>query len=520
MGKSDNHNEISGGGLALIGLLVGLATGFAVYGIVEFWLDDRDSAPGPVTLLFATMTAAASFLILAAPGRMMKSIAASMAVAAIFAGPDFYLASVIGDGDQNLTAFPQIFWFAFARGLAAYLTITLVKASLENSAPPPYPAVFHHGVTIPLIFGGAKVFAGLSLVLLFAWGSLLKSMDVDFFEKLFQEPWFMLPFLGAIGGLSIALMRAQQAVLGALRFIISIFSQIVMVILALLTINFLIILIVKGTGVIYEQAYPSAWMIAIALAGMLVFNGVYQNGEAGPPPIWLRLATIVTLLGFPIYALFAFHALSLRIDEYGLTPARISGFAATGLVAIYSVVCLAGLATELNWRGKRWMPLIGKMNIAMALLWIITLTALATPLANPWAMSAKSQYQRLAEGRVAASEFDFAYMRFDLGPFGEKALDKLVALNTHPEAAIIRAEVAALRAAKNRWEYENPNLAPLPGSDDRSLLPTPAEPPGASAEIGPMDLELNPEADTGADDPDNAGQSSDSDDIEADEASN
>jgi len=477
--ESDRTN--TGKGLALPGLMVGLLTGAAVYGIVEYWIDDGDEQPLALTVLFFIVTAAAAYLLLAESRRLIKAAGGALLIAALLALPDYYLASIASNETNNLTAFPAIFWFAISRGLVAYLGVALAKSVLEDGAPPPYARVFFHGLTIPLISGGATLFAGLALVLLFTWARLLKEMDVNFFNKLFQEPWFMLPFLGAIGGLSIAMMRGQQAVLGALRFILLLFSRIVMPITALFTVTLLIILMAKGTGVIFDRPFPSVWMLVLALVGMLIFNGVYQNGEGAPPPAWLRLATLVTLIGFPVYSGLAFYAFMLRIGDYGLTPPRIAGVAITGLVAAYSVVCLAGLATEANWRAKRWMPLVAPLNTGMAFLWIIVLAAIATPLFNPWAMSAKSQFALIADKRIAAEDFDFGYLHFELGEYGDKALEKMLGLSGHPEAALIREGVERARAATSRWEYDNPDIA------------APFAEPAAVDPDGPMGLELNPE---------------------------
>ncbi len=493
--NQDGARKNAGKGLALPGLIVGLLTGAAMYGIVEFWIDDADDQSLALVVLFFIVTAAAAYLLLAETNRLIKAAGVAALIAAIFALPDFYLFDIAADETKNLTNFPVVFWL-FSRGLVVYLCVALAKSVIEAGAPPPYREVFFHGLTIPLIAGGAMVLAGLALVLLFAWARLLKEMDVLFFNKLFQEPWFILPFLGAIGGLSIAMMRGQQAVLGALRFILLLFSRIAMPITALFTITLLIILITKGTGVIFDRPYPSVWMIVLALAGMLIFNGVYQNGEGGPPPAWLRVPTIVTLAGFPVYSGLAFYAIMLRIGAYGLTPPRIAGVAITGLVAAYSLVCLAGLLTELNWRAKRWMPLVAPLNTAMAALWVVVLTALATPLVNPWAMSAHSQYKLIASERVAAEDFDFGYLHFELGRYGDAALEKMRGLTDHPEATAIRAGVERARAANTRWEYERPDLAPLAVDKDGPVTADPN---------GPMGLELNPEgAESGVDDPDTA----------------
>ncbi len=493
--NTEEDRKNFGKGLALPGLIVGLLTGAAMYAIVEFWIDDADDKSLASVVLLFIVTAAAAYLLLAETNRLIKAAGVALLIAAIFALPDFYLVNIAIDETKNMTNFPMLFWL-LSRGLVVYLTVTLAKSVLETGAPPPYREVFFHGLTIPLIAGGAKVFAGLALVLLFAWARLLKEMDVDFFIELFKKPWFILPFLGAIGGLSIAMMRGQQAVLGALRFILLLFSRIVMPITALFTITLLIILISKGTGVIFDRPYPSVWMIVLALAGMLIFNGVYQNGEGDPPPAWLRLSTLVTLVGFPIYSGLAFYAIMLRIGDYGLTPPRIAGVAITGLVAAYSLVCLAGLLTELNWRAKRWMPLVAPLNTAMAVLWVVVLTVLATPLANPWAISAHSQYRLIASARVAAEDFDFGYLHFELGRYGDAALEKMLGLTDHPEAAAIRAGVERARAANNRWEYERPDLAPLAVDKDSPVTADPN---------GPMGLELNPQdARPGTDDLDTA----------------
>ena len=396
---STSENESKGPGFALFGLLVGLATGFVVYAIAEYWVDEVSNERLSLTVLSTVAVFAAALLLLAERGAQLRAVPAAAIIAAILAFPT-YTMLVVADDNANLASFPAMFWFLIGAPLSGYLMTTLVKSSLLEKTPPPYSAVFFHGLTLPLIAVGAHLFALLALVLIFAWAALLRAMDVDFFHKLFQEPWFMLPFLGAVGGLSIAMMRGMQSVLGALRYLLLLFSRIAMPITAVFSLTFVAVLLVNGTDAIFERPYPGGMMLALAFAGMLIFNGVYQNGEGGPPPAWLRLATIIALITFPIYAGLAAYAFWLRIGEYGLTPARIVGAATNGLAALYSVVCLAGILTELNWGGRRWMPLVAPLNTWMATVWIVVLVGLSTVI-NPWAISAKSQEARLASGKIA-----------------------------------------------------------------------------------------------------------------------
>ncbi|MEO1135214.1 MAG: hypothetical protein AAFW68_01225 [Pseudomonadota bacterium] len=473
---------MSGKGLSLLGLAIGLMTGLAAYGIVEYWIDGRDDNAAAFTVLFFIVTMAASYLLLSEAGALFKAVAGALLIALIFALPDFFIVSALSGDATNLSPFPGLFWI-MTRGLAAYLLTVLVKAAIEGGIPFGYTRVFFHGVTMPLIIAGAILFAGLALVLLFTWARLLKDLDVSFFNALFQKPWFLLPFIGAVSGLSIAVMRSQQAALGALRFVVLLLARILMLITAVFTVTLLTVFAINGVDVVFERPYPGATMIALAIAGMLIFNGVYQNGDGPPPPLWLRIPTLITLIGFPVYALLAFHAFSLRIDAYGLTPPRIAGTAVTGLVAAYSIVCIAGLLTELNWRAKRWMPMVGPLNIVMAALWIAVLIAIATPFANPWAISARSQYALLAGERIAVSDFDFAYLRFSLGDHGERTLDRLEALETHPEIVEIRKSIAHVRSVKSAWAYRNPAL--LNGE-------TPLAPDDQEID-GPQSLPLNPD---------------------------
>jgi hypothetical protein len=181
-------------------------------------------------------------------------------------------------------------------------------------------------------------------------------------------------------------------------------------------------------------------------------------------------------------ALWAFW---LRIGDYGLTPPRVIGLVISGLAAAYSLVCLAGLVTELRWRSERWMPLAGRLNVIMAGAWALILILLATPVFDPWAMSARSQERLLREGKVSPEEFDFGYLRFELGAHGSRALERLAAIEDHPEAALIRRGAEKALRAENRWAYENDGRAPTPAPRDPADRPV--APPGVE------DLPLNPE---------------------------
>ncbi|NWG72351.1 MAG: DUF4153 domain-containing protein [Parvularculaceae bacterium] len=483
---SDAESRL-GRAFALTGLLIGLATGFAGYAIIEYWAGSKPDAAA-LAALVALGSFSAALLLLAERGAVLRPILPSAAIAAILGGATYSV--LVGRvNEPNYTEWPYAFWLLMGLPLSGYLMATLAKAMLRGKTPPDYSDVFFHGLTQPIISAGAGFIALLAVVLLFAWSGLLKALEVDFFHKLFQEPWFLLPFIGGVGGLAIALMRGLQATLGGFRFLLLLLARILMPITAAFSLTFLAVLALKGSEPIFAAPYPSAVMLGLAFGSMLIFNGVYQNGAGEPPAAWLRLSTILALLAFPVYAGLAAQAFWLRIEDYGLTPPRIIGLAMTGLAALYSVVALAGLVSEINWGGKRWMPPVAPLNTLMAVIWVVVLCGLASPLINQWDLSARSQERRLAEGKVSAAAFDYGYLRFRLGAHGEAALDRLFALDGHAEAATIQAGVARARAASDYWEYKNP----LPAEPARAEVSQPpddqAPPPGLD------DLPINPQTD-------------------------
>jgi hypothetical protein len=480
-----SEGKTTGAGFALFGLFVGLAAGASVYALVEYWVEPAGDAPLPFATLVAVGVFGAALLLLAERGATVRAVLPAALIALVFAAPSWYLLNEIGSNEVRANGpdpFPIIFWFVLGAPVSGFVLLTLTKASLLDRVPPSYDKVFFHGLTLPLIGKGAAVLAALALALLFAWSFLMRQFEIEFFHSLFSKPWFILPFLGGVGGLSIAMMRSFEGVLSGLRFLLLLFARIAMPITAVFSITLAAALFTKGPEALFAEWSPGAIMLGLALAGMLIFNGVYQNGQGEPPAAWLRIATAISLLTFPIYAGFAFWAFWVRVGEYGLTPERVVALAVSGLAALYSVVCLAGLLTELTFSGKRWMPLVAPLNTLMAAIWIAVLIALASPIANPWKLGADDQERRLLEGRVDAEKFDYGYLRFRLGEYGKESLQRLAVIENHPQASQIRVAASRALAATDEWEYRNPPAPATPAPADDGV-------PGIES------LPLNPNSD-------------------------
>lgn len=473
-------------GLVSLGLALGLGVGLLAYLITVTWIDRIPSPSAAQSLIVFFALTAAGLLLTAERGAPFRGAGLAPALGLLVAAPTLFMLEGFRDA-RNLSPFPPFFWFFVGAPVTSLLGVSFARAALAPKEER-YTEFFGAGLTTPLILIGAALMAALSVVLVYAWASLMRAMNVDAIYGLTQQPWFMLPFIGATAGLAIGMMRHLEPVLQALRFTLLLVSRWVMPLTAALSFAFLVVVLAKGPQALFAGAEAGPFLLGLALIGMLIFNGVYQNGAAPPPALWLRLSTIVALLTFPAYSALAAAAFWSRIAEFGATPARITALVAAALTALYSVVGLAGVGAEVLRRDARWMAPVKTLNVGMAGAWIVALVALASPVANPWSISARAEEQRLMAGAADPAHFDFGYLRFSLGDAGAAALDRLSRITGVKNAEAIRAGAVKALSASSYWSYRHGETqAPRPAPTNDAVAPA------ADDTLGGVDsLKLNP----------------------------
>ncbi len=113
----------------------------------------------------------------------------------------------------------------------------------------------------------------------------------------------------------------------------------------------------------------------------------------------------------------------------------------------------------------------------------MTLAALAclavlSPLADPWALSARSQAGRLISGAADAEAFDYGHLKFQLGHHGKAALERLAATPDIPEGDIVAKRLKNLAETKSyyAWRIELKAIEyrdELKGDLTRTITPWP-----------------------------------------------
>jgi len=432
--------------------LIGLGVGVLLRLVIDGGDDLIENGAARMSLAQFLATFGATAVVLPRRGRWAAGLGAAAAIAAVVALVHWRVFALI-EGSPGVDGFVYGFWLAVAGPLSAFLLTVFAKATIDGAAPPRYADVFLAGLTLPLVYAAAALFALLTLGLFLAWAGLLELIGVSLFLDLVQETWFSLPLFSAVGALSVAMIRGRTAVLGALRFLVLFFCRIAAPVIAVFSVTFAVAAAVNGPAPILEQEGVAWFMLSLAVFAMLVFNGVYQNGEGAPPAAWLRLSTIALALLLPLHVGFGAWTIGARIGEYGLTPERFTGAVSAALIGLYALVCIIGAASEIRWKSKRWMAPVAPLNTLFAALWVGVLLSLATPLLDPYAWSARNQAARLRDERVSIETFDFAYLYYRLGPAGRREAEALADLTRHPEIWEIRRRLDVAATAENPFDF-------------------------------------------------------------------
>ncbi|SFK16429.1 DUF4153 domain-containing protein [Caulobacter sp. UNC279MFTsu5.1] len=428
----------------IIRLATGLAQGLLLYGLYQ--ADKSKVWPATQRELYAALLLAfifAPFVVLAGVSALRwRTLAIWKGVAALVAaGLGAY---GVWSGDPAATGVnglgPQTFL-----GVAALVFIghhLVQPADMERRWIARFATYFDvtwkHGVQGVLSAG----FTGAFWLLLFLASALFKLIGVDAIEKLIQREWFIFPATAVMFAAAVQLTDVRSALVRGVRTVALTLLAWLLPLMALIAAAFLLTLPFTGLEPLWKTKSATAILLVADAFLILLTNAAYQDGTEKTAVVLKWAARLAGVLLVPITVLAA-YGLSLRIGQYGLSPDRII-VAACVLVAAGHAVGYAVAAV----RPGAWMKTLEATNIAMAFVVIAVLLALFTPVADPRRLSVENQVARLEKGKVKAMDFDFRFLRFDAGRYGQKAFEAM----KHSPRADVRegAKIAAL--LKSRYD--------------------------------------------------------------------
>ncbi len=355
-------------------------------------------------------------------------------------------AEVVTDNDTNLPLpSPQLFPFLVA-GL--FIAHALVLAAVrEGRRIARYPTYFDVAWTLAVQLVFCAMFIGATWVVLLLGAELFQLVKLDFLRELIRQPWFAIPVTVFAFACALHMTDVRPAVVRGVRTLLLTLMSWILPVFTLLVGAFLASLLFTGMAPLWATRHAAAVLLGASALLVVLINAAWQDGTAPVARAVRASARIAALLLAPM-VLLAGWGLALRVGEHGWTSERIIA-AACVLVA----GCYAGGYAAAALR-KGWLDLVAAVNTATAFVVLAVLLLLFSPLGDPARLSVNDQLDRLASGEVSASQFDFAYLRFDGARYGREALARLEAKASGPDAALIRERIAAVRKIRHRWQAE------------------------------------------------------------------
>ncbi|MGA9581793.1 MAG: DUF4153 domain-containing protein [Allosphingosinicella sp.] len=339
-------------------------------------------------------------------------------------------------------------WQLVSALLAIVIAVPLFQASRDAGRwNPDYRIVHAHILTNIVLWFVAWGFVLITFLLVLLLSELFQLIGISLLNDLIDKPWFPWLLVGGALGAAIGLLRDRDRIVGTLQRVATAILSFLAPILAAGLVLFVAALPFTGLEPLWEQTRATTPILLVCILGAVVLiNAVIGSGsgedEARPSVIrWAAAALAAVVLPLAIVAAVS---TGKRIAQHGFTPDRL-------WAAVFIAITVAGAAAYLFaiLRGRaRWPDLLRTVNLRIAIGICLVALFLALPIVSFGAISTRDQVARLQSGRIAPDKFDWAALRFDFGPSGRRALDRLV----RSPNSTIRENARAVLAAKNRWD--------------------------------------------------------------------
>ncbi|MFN4297111.1 MAG: DUF4153 domain-containing protein [Brevundimonas sp.] len=458
--------------LGWIRLAIGVVQGLALYLLYlslarQLWATNELRMLWPATVpgLFAPLVLVFAWLpvvLLGAVGRMrLRTLLIWSATAAAVLALMGWWSVIWGvrpNGLNEPLASPVVF---IASAVMLFIAHHLIlPADRARRWIAPYPAYFDTAWKAGVQLALSVAFTGAFWLLLFLGAGLFNVIGIDFLSDLIRQDWFSIPVTTLTFSAAVHLTDVKDGLIRGVRTVVLMLLSWLMPVMTLITAAFILVLPFAGVGRLWDEGYGTGLMLLAAAALIILINAAYQDGEPdGAPPAMLQWAArIAGVLLAPLMGL-ALWGMALRIGQHGLTPERIIALTCVLLGVVYA----AGYAFAAVKPGP-WMRPLERTNVIAAVATVLAILALFTPIADPARLSVADQMRRLESGRVSAERFDYAFLRFDAGRSGLRALERL-SQSDDPEVAR-RASEARHVADRYTLDQIAPGLTieVLPGS--------------------------------------------------------
>lgn len=370
----------------------------------------------------------------------------------------------VGSPSMLLVAFSAVFFF---------IAHALVLAGAQDGKRiASYNTYFEVAwkLAIQLLF--SAFFVGALFLVLYMGANLFMLVKLRFLHVLLEASWFNVPVICTAFSCAMHVTDVRPSIVRGIRTLLLVLMSWILPVAVVLVTGFLCTLPFTGLTALWETRHATSVLLFTAAVLLVLINAAFQNGQAIvalPLRVGARTAAILIL---PVI-MVGMYALGLRVVQYGWTSDRVIAAACLLVASSYAVGYLWAA-----YQYDTWLRPLAMVNIFTSFLVLAVLLALFTPIADPARIGVNSQMARLAKGKIIAAKFDFRYLRFEGGRYGQAALEELKS-STGPDAALLQREAAAAQALdlKQRWQPPVRSTAPVSVAANLTVWPAGAQLP-------------------------------------------
>ena len=349
--------------------------------------------------------------------------------------------------------------------MAAFLLLPFFQCRIATwSWRVPYSDVFFQLCRNVFLLFQAAIVTVVFWALLLTASLLFDIVGLDFVPSVLFHPLVAAPLTSLTIALSITLALKHPGIDSLGRWILSILAWLLPP-FSVLSFVFIACLPYSGLKTLWSTGQASSLMLLLQLGTILLANAAWLDGTRSPFPNRLVGAlTKVSLLCLPAYTTLCLYSLGLRIQQYGLSVDRIH---AAFLVVVTGLWGLGYAGAVLL---RQWPASIGRINTVSALVLSVLVVAMNSPLLDPYRLAANNQVDRLLSGQISPADFDYLYLRFSLGRYGNYALDRLRNSRGHPQSAAIQKRIDAAMQVEPRAHWRDTRSGLIPKAQRRDVL--------------------------------------------------
>ena len=325
----------------------------------------------------------------------------------------------------------------------------------------PYSEIFFQFCRNVFLLFQSAVATGLFWLLLRISAGLFEITEFKALSVYIFDPLVFCILTSFVVAVSITLGLKRPGIDSVGRWILSILAWLLPP-FAVVSIFFICYLPFSGLKPLLDTGQASILMLLLQISLICLANAAWLDGSRIPFAVSINIVAKAGLLTLPFYSAICIYSLSIRVGQYGWSVDRIEAAAMLAIIGIwgigYAIMIIAG----------KWPKTIGNVNLIIILVFCVFTTLMNTPLLDTRRLTAHNQVTRLKDGVIKPFDFDFRYMRFNLGRYGYEALLSLKELKGSANA--VRISIKAKEALEMKPEERD--LFRIPTEKERMLILT------------------------------------------------